>query len=429
MPKRRILRHSSSEHPPEPAPAPPTGRPGRRSRRGWALLAACLVVAGAGGGLALALTGDGDRGPAPARVYADGLPHTAVEASDSAADCGRGWHDARPGLQVFDVHNVTTDATEVYLTDSSGALLGELDGLAPGTTRPIQARLGTGSYTFRCLVEDTAAVTGPAVRITGGPATGGPAVRPASRHDLIPPTLAYQRWVADRFGDVVDKADTLRDAVDRGDLSAARAAWLPAHEAYTRLGGAYGAFGDLGAAVDGTDAGLPDGVRDQGFTGFHRVEYGLWHGQSARELRGPADRLAHDLRTLRDQWADTRMDPLDTGLRAHEITEDSIQADLTGRSDYGSGTSLATARAGLDGTAELLKVLRPLLAPRDPGLSGLDSRLRAAGQDLDALRSDGAWRPPGSLTRAQRERVNADFGELAERLAPVAVIFDVRRTS
>jgi iron uptake system component EfeO len=123
------------------------------------------------------------------------------------------------------------------------------------------------------------------------------------------------------------------------------------------------------------------------------------------------------------------MDPLDLGLRTHEITEDSIQQDLTGRSDFGSGTSLATARAGLNGTTELLTVLRPLLAPRDSGLARIDSGLRAAERDLDALRSGGGWRAPAALTRTDRERIGADFGDLAEQLAPVAVILDIRRTS
>lgn len=379
----------------------------------------------------MVLTG-GNAPPAAARTPSDGLRHTAVEASSTASDCGRGWQDPRPGLQVFDVHNTSTDAAEVYLTNSSGALLGEIDGLAPGTTRPIQVTLGRGSYAFRCLVEDTDAVSGHAVKITSGPAKGGPAVQPVNQHDVIPPTIAYQKWVADGFGAEVAKVDTLRDAVDSGDLAAARAAWLPAHLGFVRLGGAYGAFGDLGGAIDGTDAGLPGGVHDKDFAGFHRVEYGLWHGESAASLRGPADQLDKDLRSLRADWATTRMDPLDTGLRAHEITEDSIQFDLTGRSDFGSGTSLASARAGLDGTVELLKVLNPLLAPRDPELPALNSALHTAEHDLDTLAAtgkDGGWRAPASLPRAQRELINGDFGDLAERLAPVAVIFDIRRTA
>ncbi|MFJ2114948.1 EfeM/EfeO family lipoprotein [Streptomyces sp. NPDC087850] len=408
---------------PDPTDRPPTA-PGRRRVR--LLLAVCAALAGAGGILLVAVAGDHPRPVArtAATTGADGLRHTTVGVSAAADACGRGWRTPRPGLQVFDVHNGTASAAEVYLTDSSGALLGEVDGLAPGTTRPILVALGRGGYAFRCLVEDTDAVTGPTVRITGGRTVSSPAVQPVNQHDLIPPTLAYQTWVTAGFGGVVAKTDALRDAVDRGDLAGARAAWLPAHLAYTRLGGAYGAFGDLGDAVDGTDAGLPDGPRDKGFTGFHRVEYGLWHHQSAQELRGPADRLAADARQLRTQWAAARMDPLDLGLRAHEITEDSLQLDLTGRSDFGSGTSLATARAGLDGTAELLGVLRPLLAPRYPGLAAAERLLRATGHDLDAVTG-----PPDALPRAQRERINADFGELAEQLAPVAVIFDVRRTS
>lgn len=412
-------------------PRTPSSRPAEPSRRGrgLVLLVALAVVAAVAGAVALTL-GGGDSRPAASTVnLADGLPHTAVEASSSADRCGQGWRKPVTGLQVFDVHNGATEAAEVYLTDGSGALLGEVDGLAPGTTRPIEVSLGRGSYAFRCLVEDTDAVTGRTVRISEGAAKGGPAVQPVNQHDVIPPTLAYQKWVSGGFGDVVRGIDTLRAAVDDGDLAAARTAWLPAHLAFTRLGGAYGAFGDLGAAVDGTDAGLPGGVHDKNFTGFHRVEYGLWHGEPAKSLRGPADQLAKDVRALRAEWADTRMDPLDTGLRAHEITEDSIQADLTGRSDFGSGTSLATARAGLDGTVELLEVLRPLLASRDPQLPLLDRKLATARQDLDALEKHGGWRAPDRLTRSERERINADFGDLAEQLARVAVIFDIRRTS
>ncbi|WP_055589205.1 EfeM/EfeO family lipoprotein [Peterkaempfera griseoplana] len=363
-----------------------------------------------------------------AAAAADGLPHTVVEVSPGA--CGHGWDRPHAGRQVFDLRNTSSDAAEVYLTDaSSGALLGEVEGLAPGVQRPLQVVLGRGSYVFRCLPEDADAVTGPTVRITAGPATGGPAVLPVTEHDLIPPTLEYQKWVGQGLGRLVGKADALRDAVDRGDLAAARTAWLDAHLAYSRLGAAYGAFGDLGDAVDGLADGRPGGVKDQDFTGFHRIEYGLWHHEAADRLRAPARRLADDVRKLRDRWADARMEPADLGVRAHEITEDTVTFELTGHSDYGSGSSLATARAQLDGTAEVLDRLRPLLEPRDPELPGIDRWLARTRDDLDALRHDGTWPAPGDLQVEQRERVDADFGGLVERLAGVAAVCDVRRTS
>ncbi|WNI14511.1 EfeM/EfeO family lipoprotein [Streptomyces sp. ITFR-21] len=123
------------------------------------------------------------------------------------------------------------------------------------------------------------------------------------------------------------------------------------------------------------------------------------------------------------------MDPADMGLRAHEIIENAEQFELTGRTDYGSGTNLATASANIDGTRQILAELTSLLVPRDAGLAQLDASLDRAQQDLDARHHGGTWTPLAELTRAQRERVNADFGDLLERLAPVAAIFEVRRTA
>jgi iron uptake system component EfeO len=172
----------------------------------------------------------------------------------------------------------------------------------------------------------------------------------------------------------------------------------------------------------------PDAVNDPGFTGFHRIEYGLWHGRPASALRGPAATLVSDVKALGARWADQRMDPADMGLRAHEIVENTEQFELTGRTDYGSGTNLATARANLDGSRELLRRLHALLAPRDPQLPALDATMDRTQAALEAEHHGGSWTPLDKLSRGSRERINADFGELLEQLAPVAAICDVRRT-
>ncbi|MFF4249841.1 EfeM/EfeO family lipoprotein [Streptomyces sp. NPDC001663] len=405
---------------------PPPPPPGSRRRRtallaGGALVAAAAVTAG--------VLATGDSGGDTHRAgTADGLRHTTVEVTP--AGCGRGWSHPASGRQVFDLRNTSSTATEVYLTDpKTGAVYGEVEGLAPGTVRPLRVTLGNGTYAFKCLPNDADAVTGPTVRITGGSAKSGPAAVPVTQQDLIPPTLAYQKWIQARTVELAQKTDVLRAAVDRGDLAAARAAWLPAHLVYERMGAAYGTFGDADAEINGTTAGLSGGVRDTEFTGFHRIEYGLWHGESADSLRGPADKLAKAVHALRNSWPDQRMDPADVGLRAHEILENTVQFELTGRTDYGSGTNLATARANLDGTRVLLGYLRPLLKTRDTGLPALDSWLNRTQHTLDHFGHDGHWTALARLTRTQREKVDADVGELVERLADVATLTDVRRTA
>ncbi|MGW7255132.1 EfeM/EfeO family lipoprotein [Streptomyces sp. NPDC054834] len=386
-----------------------------------ALAAATAVTAGV-------LTAGGSGGSGHRAAAADGLRHTTVRIA--AAGCGRGWTHPEPGRQVFELHNTSGTAAEVYLTDpATGAVYGEVEGLAPGTVRPLRVTLGDGSYAFKCLPDDADAVTGPTVRVTGGSVKSGPAAVPVSQQDLIPPTLAYQKWIQARTVELAKRTDALRDAVRRGDLAAARAAWLPAHLVYERMGAAYGTFGDADKEINGTAGGLSGGVHDPDFAGFHRLEYGLWHGEPAGSLRGPADRLARAVHTLRDSWPGQRMDPADVGLRAHEILENTVQFELTGRTDYGSGTNLATARANLDGTRVLLGYLRPLLRTRDTGLTALDSWLDRTRHTLDSFRHGETWTPLSELTRGQREKTDADMGELVERLADVATLTDIRRTA
>ncbi|EYT82388.1 iron transporter [Streptomyces sp. Tu 6176] len=393
------------------------------ARRGRAGLAG-LVVAG----LVLALAGAWAyaRGPRAGRAADAGPPHTTVEVSSGG--CGRGWDEPVPGVQVFDLRNTSDRAAEAYLEDSrSHAVYGEVEGIGPGTTRSLTVRVGKGSYTFRCLLEDADAVTGPTVRVASG--RGGPAAAPVTQHDLIPPALDYQKWIAGALEETVRLTGRLRDAVDRGDLAAARTAWLPAHEQYERLGAAYDAFGDADGRINGTDAGLPGGVHDPSFGGFHRIEYGLWHGEGARTLRAPAAALVREVTALRDDWAQARMDPAQLGLRAHEILENTVQFELTGRTDYGSGTNLATARANLDGTRAVLSRLRPLLASRHAVPGGLDRAMDRAANLLDGFRHGDRWTPLDRLTRPQRERADAVLGDLVERLASVATLCDPRRTS
>ncbi|MEU2711356.1 EfeM/EfeO family lipoprotein [Streptomyces sp. NPDC007205] len=400
----------------------PLPRLGTRSVRLRTAPAVFVVLAVVLAGTLLAVSPGG-----PRHGRAGGAPpgHIVIDVSESR--CGRGWTRPEPGVRTFDLHNSSDGAAEVYLEDpGSQVVYGEVEGVGPGTTRQLTVRLGKGTYAFKCVPDDADAVTGPSVHITAG--QRGPGAAPVTQHDLIPPSLAYQKWVGGGLDDAVRLTTRLRDAIGRGDLAGARSAWLPAHLEYERLGAAYDAFGDADTEINGTDAGLPGGVHDKDFAGFHRVEYGLWHGEPAAGLRAPAAALMKALTGLRDSWSQTRMDPAQLGLRAHEILENTVQFELTGRTDYGSGSNLATARANLDGTREVLSRLRPLLSTRYADLPGLDKDLERARHTLDGFRHGDRWTPLDGLSRARRERIDAVLGDLVERLASVATLCDPRRT-
>ena len=353
------------------------------------------------------------------------------EIAVSRSSCGTGWTDPKPGPQTFMLHNVGSVTAEVDLVDpATGVIYGEIEGLGPETSRPLQVNLGNGSYAFRCLPEDSSAIVGPVAQVSGGAERSGPGVAPVTHNDLLGPLKTYQQHVVAGLDDLTNQTGALKNAVHGGDRAASKAQWLTAHLAYERLGAAYNAFGDSDGAINGTADGLPGGTADPGFTGFHRLEQGLWHDEDMGALAAAADQLDTDAHKLRESFADSQVDGNDLGLRAHEIMENALQLELTGHTDYGSGTNLATARANLDGTRAVLDVLRPLLAPRYPAMSTLDSWLSRTQSALDgARRADGSWPAVGQLSLQQRQKINGTVGELTELLAPVAAIAEPRRVS
>ncbi|WP_370352554.1 EfeM/EfeO family lipoprotein [Catenulispora sp. EB89] len=363
--------------------------------------------------------------------YAAGLPAGALTVD--AYDCGGGWTAAKPGKQNLLIANTGIETTEVYLIDpGTGAIYGELVGLAAGTSDQMPVVLGDGTYALKCWPADADPVTGPPVRVTGSASAAmagavTPGVLPVSRADLTGPVKQYQSYVENGLGQLKPLVQKLQADVAAGNLDAARADWVPAHQQYERLGGAYDAFGDVGDAIDGLPNDLPGGVGDSGFGGFHRLEYGLWHGQTAAQLTGPAGDLVASVDKLSTEFPGAQIDPLQLGLRTHEILEDAVRFELSGQSDQGSGTTLATIDANVDGTQALLGILRPILTPRDPDLPRIDAALARLRGLVEAQRhADGSWTPLAQLTNPQREALNSAAGAAVELLAPVATICEPR---
>ena len=342
--------------------------------------------------------------------------------------CGDTWR-ASGGEQTFQVTNGDIVTTEVQLTNpANGGVYAEVEALAPNATRPMQVRLGHGTYAFRCYPEDSDAVNGPSITVTTGSATGSAAVKPVDNVDLAPSIKAYSAYVTTGLGTLATTATALQSTLSHGTRTQAEHAWLTANLAYNRLGAAYDTFGDAGDAIDGLPDGLPGGVHDPDFTGLRRIEYGLWHGEALPSLVALAGKLGDDIAGLRKDWPTEQIDPNDLPLRAHEILENALQFELTGSADEGSGTSLATALANVDGTQHVLDALAPLMSTRYTAWPQLATYMATARTALAvAQRHDGSWTPVGDLPTAARQRIDAAVGGLLEALAPIAAIGDVRR--
>ncbi|MEV7602004.1 iron uptake transporter permease EfeU [Kitasatospora sp. NPDC089797] len=389
--------------------------PVRTGRPRWVLPTAAIAVPVVVAGAVIAVS--------------DGKQDSSATVAVSEKECGKGFGDPQPGQQVFQMHNTGDKVSEVYLVNpGTGSVYGEIEGLAPGTTRALTATIGSGDYAWRCVPTGGTTVTSATVHITGG--TAVKAVKPVNEDDLKAPLDSYKDYVNKGLATLMTQTQKIQTDVHSGDLETAKADWLTAHLQYASLGAAYGTFADLDKKIDGRADGLPDGTADPGFTGFLRLEYGLWHGQSAADLTPVADELAQNAAKLAHDFPTQDFDPGDLPLRAHEILENTLQFELTGDTDMGSGTNLATAQANLAGTQELLTVLQPLLDERDPQvLVRVDAGMKQVGDLVAAAHQSGGWTPVDKLSADARRRLNGSTGQLLENLSLIPTLLEIRKAS
>jgi len=406
-----------------PAPAPGLGRWERLAGgRPWAVASVLVVVPALAAGVTIAAL------PAAASG-------TVNAVTVSRTECAPEFTSADSGNQTFTVANNSGLAGEINLDNAAGAVVGEIETLGPGTSAPLSADLGGGTYTFVCLMGSQAATDSQTVQVTATTKTAGPtpvAVKPVTLKELTPPNDLYQKYAAAQLTDLAADVKKLQQDLRKNDIAQAKKDWLPAQQAWERVGASYDSFGDLGLAVDGLAGGLPDGVNDKGFAGLHRLEYGLWAGQPAKELLPVASVLAKNVVTVQRNLTtdDLAGDPTQLPLRVHEIIEDALRDHLSGVDDYAAGAAYAMTYADTQVDRVVLGDEAALINARDPGLvATAEAEENTLDRALLATRtSGGQWQSLTAVTLGQRQHVDAAVGALLETLAIVPDLLEVPPT-
>jgi high-affinity iron transporter len=358
---------------------------------------------------------------------------TAATVTVSRTDCAPEWSTAKTGTQTITVTNKSGLAGEVNLDNAAGAVVGEIETIGPGTSTPLIATLGSGTYTFRCLMGSLAATSSQPVTVSaesgvGTTAAAPVAVKPVTVDDLTPPNKLYQGYAAAQLTELAKDITVIEGDLRHNKIPQAKKDWLTAQMDWERVGASYDSFGDLGGAVDGLPDGLPGGVNDTGFTGLHRLEYGLYHGQSAKELLPVAETLAKDVAAVQKNLTtdDLAGDPTQLPLRVHEIIEDALRDHLSGIDNQGADEAYAMTYADTQVDKVVLGEEASLINERQPGLvATANSQLAALDKALLATQADGQWQTMAAVTVDQREDVNATIGQLLETLAAVPNLLEV----
>ncbi|WP_370673932.1 iron uptake system protein EfeO [Pleomorphomonas sp. PLEO] len=265
------------------------------------------------------------------------------------------------GRSVFEIENASNRPIEWEILDGV-MVIEERENIAPGFRSQLAVRLKPGVYDITCglLSNPRGKLT-----VTASARSEAEKAKPPLKA-FIGPLSEYKVYLALQSGQMIQATKALATAVDIGDSTAAKSAYVAARTAYRHVEAVSGRIADLENAIDPIAAYLAGREQDPAFTGFHRVEFGLWRDNSTAGLKPVTDKLAADAVALRDRLKAVKFEPADLASNAAREARRLAEGPVISGDSLYAGDDLGEFAAAVDGLEKPVSLLQPLANDASP---------------------------------------------------------------
>ena len=317
------------------------------------------------------------------------------------------------GRATFEIHNASSRPIEWEILDGV-MVVEERENIAPGFHSLLTARLKPGTYEITCGLLSNPRGT---LVVTPSAESEAERARPPITA-FIGPLSEYKVYLATQSSALVKAVGTLEEAVRAGDAEAAKAAWHAARLPYKRIEAVTGRIADLENAIDPVSDYLEKREEDPAFTGFHRIEYGLWGQNSVDGLEPVAERLAADVAALKDRLKALKLQPEDLAGTAERQARRLGEGQVRDGENRWAFSDLAELEANLDGMEKSVLLLKPLVADAAPDVAAaIDRGLAAARDALGGMKAGATYPAYDTVGEEARDRLAEAFRALAEAIS------------
>lgn len=319
------------------------------------------------------------------------------------------------GKAAFRIVNASDRAVEWEILDGV-LVLEERENIAPGMSQLINADLEPGGYSITCglLSNPRGTLTVTATADSNARARAKPPIAA-----FIGPLSEYRVYLSQQGNALVQASTALSAAIDAGDLAAARAAYATARVAYQRVAAAAQRFSDLNNAIDAQADYFEQRVADPAFTGFHRVEYGLFGPSQGADAALPAvaHRLVQDVTRLKAQLLAQPIPPDQLVTMVARNLRSLADHRFQGQEERYSQLDLNGFAANLEATRKVAGLLRPQLDKTAPAQQArVQTALDAMTQQLQSLRVGDRYPSYDLVSQGQRQAIAERARALADAL-------------
>ncbi len=247
---------------------------------------------------------------------------------------------------------------------------------------------------------------------------GATGARGEATLDLVAPISDYKIYVSERVDELVKDTGDFVAAIKAGDVGKAKTLFAPTRINYEAIEPIAELFSDLDVSIDSRADDHEKAEADPAFSGFHRIEYGLWEKGSTDGLDPVADRLLADVKELQGRIEGLTFPPEIVVGGAAVLMEEVAATKISGEEDRYSHTDLWDFKGNFDGSQQIFELVRPLIATADPEfVAKVDANFATIDTILDKYRAGDGYVTYDKLTEADRVVLASAVNTLAEDLS------------
>ncbi|SDP88508.1 iron uptake system component EfeO [Phyllobacterium sp. OV277] len=336
----------------------------------------------------------------------------AITVTISEGKCDPNALTVPAGRTTFKIVNKSDRALEWEILDGV-MVLEERENIVPGFTQTLTAKLNAGKYEITCGLLNNPRGT---LTVTPSAEADAAAARPALVA-FIGPLAEYQVFLATQTSALVKNVQALDDAIKAGDIDKARDLYQKARLRYMQLEPMADRFADLHNAIDPVADYLEKREADAGFTGFHRIEYGLYSVKNLDGLAPVSAKLLADVTALKDRARSLRIPPDQIASGAARLIGTIASTRITAGEDHYSQTDLADFEANLAGVSRMMALMKPVVAQGSPTvIADIEARLAAVDSALKALRGPAGFPSYSDVNADSKKALATQMQALADSI-------------
>ncbi|MFB5284970.1 iron uptake system protein EfeO [Peribacillus sp. Hz7] len=232
-------------------------------------------------------------------------------------------------------------------------------------------------------------------------------------------TAEYREYAIHEIEEFVTATEEFTNAVIEGDIEKAKELYAPARMHYERAEPIAEVFGDLDPKIDAREGDVPE----EEWTGYHRIEYGLWEKNTTKGYEEYAKQLMKDVHLLRAKVETVEVTPdlLVTG--AVDLLNEVSTSKVTGEEDRYSHTDLYDFVANVQGAEEIFNLLKDEVKAKDADLAAtIETQFAQVHSLLDEQKEGDGYKLYTDLTEAEVKKFSQAVDALAEPLSQIGIV-------